>query len=129
MKNIHIYPSYIEHESRIEKITNSLSKSDVFDEIAIVGMWKKNLKQKESLSSKVKIYRVKNHFYFLPYSLKKILCRSMVFFFGFSLYLIFLFKMPDTKHNRLIKNSLCITFAYFLVSVSDMSLMLYKKLY
>jgi len=63
------------------------------------------------------------------YSLKKILCRSMVFFFGFSLYLIFLFKMPDTKHNRLIKNSLCLTFAYFLVSVSDMSLMLCKKLY
>ena len=72
MKNIHVYPSYLEHESRIEKITNSLEKNNVFDQIAIVGIWKQNLIQKESLSPMITIYRVKNYLFFLPYHLRKI---------------------------------------------------------
>ena len=61
------------------------------------------------------------------YSLRKILCRTIVFGIGFMLYLIILLKLPDSKHNRLIKNSLCITYGYFFISVSDMTVMLLRK--
>ena len=69
--NLHIYPSYIVHESRIEKIARTLINEKTFNSIIILGIWKKGLKRSQKLHSGIKIIRVKNYFSFLPYFLRK----------------------------------------------------------
>ena len=81
MKNLHIYPSYIEYESRIEKITKSLLEQNVFNSIYILGLWKKELLAQEVLPSNVKINRARNYLFFLPYTLRKISDLIVLFLF------------------------------------------------
>ena len=68
--NLHIYPSYIVHESRIEKITKTLINEKTFNSIIILE-YGKGLKRSQKLHCGIKIIRVKNYFSFLPYFLRK----------------------------------------------------------
>lgn len=63
--NIHLYQSTCTNESRIFKITKSLSSKNYFREIHIVGMHDKGLKKVEYISSNIKIIRVRNFFHAL----------------------------------------------------------------
>jgi len=69
--NLHIYPSNIVYESRIEKITKTLINEKTFNSIIILGIWEKGLKRSQKLHSRIEIIRVKNYFSFLPYFLRK----------------------------------------------------------
>ena len=67
--NLHIYPSYIVHESRIEKITKTLINEKTFNSIIILGIWKKGLKRSQKLHCGIgQIIQVKNYFPFYPIS-------------------------------------------------------------
>ncbi|AFY01372.1 glycosyltransferase [Bdellovibrio bacteriovorus] len=57
--NVHVYPSTIENESRILKITTSLAKSGIFDKIEILGRWREGLPERASINSNVEIVRIK----------------------------------------------------------------------
>ncbi len=69
--NLHIYPSNILFESRIEKITRTLIQEKIFNSIIILGIWEKGLKRSQKLDNRIEIIRVKNYFSFLPNFLKK----------------------------------------------------------
>ena len=57
-KNIHIYPSTIQHESRILKITRSLITSHIVDEIYIIGFGNSLLPEHEQIDACRRIWRV-----------------------------------------------------------------------
>ena len=46
--NLHIYPSNILFESRIEKITRTLIQEKIFNSIIILGIWEKGLKRSQN---------------------------------------------------------------------------------
>lgn len=57
--NVHSYPSSIEWESRILKITNSISQTQLVDKVVIVGCWEPGLKEFEKLDDRREIWRIK----------------------------------------------------------------------
>ena len=57
--NLHIYPSPITHESRIEKETETIAKLNIVDKIYIIGIWHKGLHEKEDIDKKRTILRIK----------------------------------------------------------------------
>ena len=61
------------------------------------------------------------------YSYKKILFRCLILGGGLLQYLFMFFKCRNSKHNQIIKNALCISNAYFLVSISDMIYMMLRE--
>lgn len=56
--NLHIYPSPIQHESRMLKETDALAKTDLFEEIHLVGIQAAELAATERLDSKRLIVRI-----------------------------------------------------------------------
>lgn len=56
--NLHIYPSPILHESRMLKETDALAKTDLFEEIHLVGTGAEGLAEAEKLDSKRTIVRI-----------------------------------------------------------------------
>lgn len=72
--NVHVYPSTIEHESRIKKITGSLVRNDIFDSVEIVGKWREGLPDSEQVNKTIRIKRIRpTEFTFGPASLQKLL--------------------------------------------------------
>jgi len=57
--NIHVYPNNILNESRIGKITRTISGLNKFHRILIIGIWEKGLKEIEPLTPDVFIIRKK----------------------------------------------------------------------
>lgn len=57
--NIHIYPTTMENESRILKITKSISDADIFDGIQIIGIWRPGLPESEPLDKKRLVLRLR----------------------------------------------------------------------
>ncbi len=55
---MHLYPSNFLHESRIEKITETLSSIKIFREIWLIGVREANLPAYESFSNVIKLFRV-----------------------------------------------------------------------
>ncbi len=68
--NIHLYQSPFQHESRILRITETLSRSGYFDKIYILATFLEGLDETENISEKITVYRVKT---FLSPSLESIL--------------------------------------------------------
>lgn len=58
-KNLHIYPSPFEFETRILKETKSLIKLNLVDDIVIVSQWKNNQKLEEEIDKKRLVKRFK----------------------------------------------------------------------
>jgi glycosyltransferase involved in cell wall biosynthesis len=58
--NVHIYPSFIENETRILKIVRSLKTSGVFAQIAIIGLWRTGLERREWLEEGIEIIRLES---------------------------------------------------------------------
>jgi glycosyltransferase involved in cell wall biosynthesis len=57
--NIHLYQSSFEHESRILRITKTLSKGNYFDRIFIIATYRKGLKEIEQLDKTRTVFRIK----------------------------------------------------------------------
>lgn len=57
--NVHVYPSTIENESRILKITTSLAKAGIFNKIEILGRWREGLPERSQVNNKIEIVRIK----------------------------------------------------------------------
>lgn len=57
--DLHLYPSYLQNESRILKITKSLVDNNITNNIHVVGIWKEKLKEQEFIDEKRKIFRLK----------------------------------------------------------------------
>ena len=53
--NVHIYPSTIENESRILKITTSLAKARFFKKIEIIGKWRDGLPERSQVGDSIEI--------------------------------------------------------------------------
>ena len=65
--DLHIYPSYLQNESRILKITKSLVDNNITSNIHVVGLWKEKLQEEEPIDEKRKILRLKINIYrFFP---------------------------------------------------------------
>ena len=88
--NLHIYPSSILYESRIEKIARTLVHEKIFNSIIILGIWEKGLKRSQKLDNRIEIIRVKNYFSFLPNFLKKFFD-----FVGLMFFCLFRFTKVD----------------------------------
>ncbi len=58
MLNVHIYPSVLTNESRILKITASLSDHAVFAQIAVIGLWKAGLDRHTEVTKGVAFIRI-----------------------------------------------------------------------
>lgn len=56
--NVHIYQSPFKNESRILKITKTLSDADVFDKIYIIATWENGLPETEVLDAKTEVVRI-----------------------------------------------------------------------
>jgi len=56
--NIHIYPSTFQNESRIIKIIHTLRKSEVFERIIVIGLWKYGLPKHEVLYEGIEVIRI-----------------------------------------------------------------------
>ncbi|HJN08914.1 MAG TPA: hypothetical protein QF564_09500, partial [Pirellulaceae bacterium] len=56
--NIHMYPSTFTCESRMLRITGSLAKSNIFDQIHILAMWEEGLPEQETLDATRTVWRV-----------------------------------------------------------------------
>lgn len=93
--DLHLYPSYLQNESRILKITKSLVDNHVTDNIHIVGLWKEKLKEKESVDEKRNIFRIKITLYRYTPFLK-------TFFFRWEWYFKVFFKYIN-KDVRIIQ--------------------------
>jgi glycosyltransferase involved in cell wall biosynthesis len=48
--NVHLYPSPLTHESRIDRICAAIEALDVFDRIVVVGVWQPGLAEREQIS-------------------------------------------------------------------------------
>ena len=74
MLNIHIYPSNLENESRIMRITGSLIEAGIVKEIVIVGKKEGNLKEYDRLDETRQIWRVPlNRYPKLHWKVRKVL--------------------------------------------------------
>lgn len=58
MLNVHIYPSVLTNESRILKITASLAGHAVFEQIAVIGLWKAGLDRHTEVTKGVEFIRI-----------------------------------------------------------------------
>lgn len=58
MLNLHIYPSNMQNESRVEKITASLVEKGIVDDIILVGKEDKTLEEYETISEFIRVWRV-----------------------------------------------------------------------
>lgn len=56
--NLHIYQSTFRHESRILKITKTLSDYGVFDKILILARWEPGLAKREDLDQRRQVWRI-----------------------------------------------------------------------
>jgi glycosyltransferase involved in cell wall biosynthesis len=66
LNNLHIYPSYFTHESRILKETNSLAQTGFFDRIYIGALWKRSLSRTENLDAIRRVERLSFLSSYLP---------------------------------------------------------------
>lgn len=57
--NVHVYPSTIENESRILKITTSLAKAEIFKKIEILGRWREGLPERTQVNGNIEIVRIR----------------------------------------------------------------------
>jgi glycosyltransferase involved in cell wall biosynthesis len=57
--DIHMYPSTFRHESRILRITGSLTEAQMFDQIHILATWEDGLPECEALDETRTVYRVR----------------------------------------------------------------------
>jgi glycosyltransferase involved in cell wall biosynthesis len=57
--NIHLYQSPFQHESRILRITKSLSQREYFDKIIIIATYLNGLKEVEQIDEKRTVFRIK----------------------------------------------------------------------
>jgi glycosyltransferase involved in cell wall biosynthesis len=62
MLNIHIYPSYLTNESRIQKETQSIVRETNVEAVFILGFWKKGLLATEPLGEGIQIVRFNCYF-------------------------------------------------------------------
>ncbi len=93
--DLHLYPSYLQNESRILKITKSLIGNNITSNIHVVGIWKEKLKAEELIDDKRKIVRLKIHLYrYLPF--------FKTFFFRWEWYFKVFFKYIN-KEVRVIQ--------------------------
>lgn len=60
--NIHIYPSYLTNESRIQKETESIVRNTGIESIVVLGFWRKGLSSREVLTEGVEIVRFDCYF-------------------------------------------------------------------
>ena len=56
--NIHIYPSTFQNESRIIKIIHTLRKSEVFERVIVIALWKYGLPKHEVLHEGIEVVRI-----------------------------------------------------------------------
>lgn len=56
--NLHLYPSALQHETRILKIVRSLRSYGVFDEISVVGLASTDLPAHEDLGDGIQVFRL-----------------------------------------------------------------------
>lgn len=57
-QNIHIYPSDLNHESRILRIAQTLTRSRIIASICLVGIQKGDAPENENVSAEIRIWRV-----------------------------------------------------------------------
>lgn len=57
--NIHVYPSTIENESRMLKISTSLARAGIFREIELIGRWRDGIPERVRVNDHVEIVRIK----------------------------------------------------------------------
>jgi glycosyltransferase involved in cell wall biosynthesis len=57
-QNIHIYPSDLNHESRIRRIAQTLTRSRIITSICLVGIRKGAAPENENVSAEIRIWRV-----------------------------------------------------------------------
>jgi glycosyltransferase involved in cell wall biosynthesis len=57
--NLHIYPTYFRHETRMLKETGSLEKVGYFDRILIAAIWDDKLQEREDVSANIEVHRIK----------------------------------------------------------------------
>lgn len=62
ISNIHIYPSPITNESRINKVTKSIKDLNIFTEIYIIGLWQPGLPEIERVDEVRVIRRIRPFF-------------------------------------------------------------------
>lgn len=60
--NIHLYPSTLEHESRIYKMVDVMVKSGFVSQVIVIGLWKRGLDYDESFGSRKTLLRIKLFF-------------------------------------------------------------------
>ncbi len=76
--NIHVYTSSIQFESRIFKLTSTLIKKKIVDQIIIIGVYEKGLKEEEKFRESIIIKRLKSVDFIRVRMLNKFL--KMLFF-------------------------------------------------
>ncbi|OFY94666.1 MAG: hypothetical protein A3K10_13915 [Bacteroidetes bacterium RIFCSPLOWO2_12_FULL_31_6] len=93
--DLHLYPSYLQNESRILKITKSLVDNNITSNIHVVGLWKEKLNEQELIDDKRQILRLKINLHrYLPF--------LKTFFFRWEWYIKVFFKYIN-KDVRIIQ--------------------------
>ncbi len=57
--NFHIYPSYFTNESRILRESQAIVQLGISERVALIGFWKDGLLEREEISDKITLYRLK----------------------------------------------------------------------
>lgn len=57
--NVHVYPTPLTNESRIQKITGSLAQAGFFDRVIVVGVSREGLPEYETLGPSLEIVRIR----------------------------------------------------------------------
>lgn len=94
--NVHVYPSTIENESRMLKISKSLVSHNIFEKIELIGKWKAGLAEREYVTDKISIVRIKPTY--LPFG-PKLLKKSFTVLTWYIRTFKYLAKQPVTCIN------------------------------
>ena len=57
--NLHIYPSYFTNESRILRESQAIIQLAIAEKVVLVGLWKEGLPEREEISDKISLHRLK----------------------------------------------------------------------
>lgn len=87
MRNIHVYPSTLLHETRILKISKSLLEARMFSSIDIVGKWEEGLAREEEIGLGLRLVRLPTRFNWMPGSLGRAL-RILTWYWTAFFYLL-----------------------------------------
>lgn len=59
MRALHVYPSTLEHESRILKVSDSQIRSGFVSEVVVAGIWRADLAKSAQLDERRRIVRLR----------------------------------------------------------------------